>query len=143
MPRIPRTKTPEAPAEVEAPSPWLMMMEARAPWELAALMAVSPWLRKMPAGDGHPVIVFPGLGANDLSTVTIRNFLQGQGYTPYRWQLGFNFGPRPGVLERIHALIEEVHQRHEAKVSLVGWSLGGIYAREMAKELPDKVRCVV
>lgn len=142
MPRIPRSKAPVT-EDIDPPSPWLMMMEARAPWELAALMAVSPWLRKMPAGDGHPVIVFPGLGASDLSTLTIRNFVQGQGYTPYRWELGFNLGPRPGVLQRIRALIDEVYQRHQEKVSLVGWSLGGIYAREMAKEVPDRVRCVV
>jgi pimeloyl-ACP methyl ester carboxylesterase len=150
MPRIPRTSRPPrspepAPPEasIAAPGPWLLMLEARAPWELAALLAVSPFLKKMPVGDGHPVIVFPGLGAADASTLAVRQFLQGQGYTPYPWGQGFNLGPRDGVLEGCRTLIRETFARHREKVSLVGWSLGGIYAREMAKELPDLVRCVV
>lgn len=157
MPRIPRThrplhpfRPPEPPPEplppelpIAAPGPWLLMLEARAPWELAALMAVSPFLKKMPAGDGHPVIVFPGLGAADASTLAVRQFLTGQGYTPYPWGQGFNLGPREGVLDGCRALIRETFARHREKISLVGWSLGGIYAREMAKEMPDLVRCVV
>ncbi|RVT48365.1 lipase family alpha/beta hydrolase [Rubrivivax albus] len=153
MPRIPRSRAkpesaasapaPSSPADVTAPGPWLLMLEARAPWELAALLAVSPWLRKMPAGDGHPVIVFPGLGASDTSTLAVRQFLRGQGYTAYPWGQGFNLGPRDGVLEGCRRLIEETHVRHGEPVSLIGWSLGGIYAREMAKEVPDLVRCVI
>lgn len=150
MPRIPRRPaSPTAPVPAPAqesfapPGPLLLLLEARAPWELAALLAVSPWLRKMPAGDGHPVIVFPGLGASDTSTLAVRQFLQGQGYSAYGWGQGFNLGPKPGVLERCRSLIDEVQQQHREKVSLVGWSLGGIYAREMAKEKSDLVRCVV
>jgi pimeloyl-ACP methyl ester carboxylesterase len=144
MPRIPRPSSPlPVEEDIQAPGPWLLMLEARAPWELAALLAVSPWLSRLPTGDGHPVIVFPGLGAADGSTLAVRQFLQGQGYTPYGWGQGFNLGPRPGVLERCRELIDEVHQRHREKASLIGWSLGGIYAREIAKEVPDRVRCVV
>lgn len=128
---------------LSAPNAWLMLMEARAPWELAALLAVTPWLSRLPAGDGHPVIVFPGLGASDTSTLAVRQFLGRQGYTAYPWGQGFNLGPRPGVLERCRALIEQTHARHREKISLVGWSLGGIYAREMAKECPGFVRCVI
>jgi len=134
---------PESDAWPKPPGLWLMLLEARAPWELGALLAVSPWLRKLPSGDGHPVIVFPGLGASDTSTFAVRQFLQAQGYTPYPWGQGFNLGPRAGVLDGCRALIDEVHGRHQSPVSLVGWSLGGIYAREMAKERPAKVRCVI
>lgn len=153
MPRDPRTRRRpdvDAPASAQdpsanitAPGPWLLMLEARAPWELAALLAVSPWLRKMPAGDGHPVIVFPGLGASDTSTLAVRQFLQGQGYTAYPWGQGFNLGPRNGVLEGCQRLIEDTQARHGEPVSLIGWSLGGIYAREMAKLVPGLVRCVI
>jgi pimeloyl-ACP methyl ester carboxylesterase len=128
---------------VSAPGPLLLMMEARAPWEYAAMLAAAPWLNKLPTGDGHPVIVFPGLGASDMSTLPLRNFLRDRGYTPYAWKQGFNFGPRHGVLDSCRALVHQVATRHQEKVSLVGWSLGGIYAREIAKEQPEHTRCVV
>jgi pimeloyl-ACP methyl ester carboxylesterase len=128
---------------VSAPGPLLLMMEVRAPWEYAAMVAAAPWLNRLPTGDGHPVIVFPGLGASDMSTLPLRNFLRDRGYTPYAWKQGFNFGPRHGVLDSCRALMHQVATRHQEKVSLVGWSLGGIYAREIAKEQPDIARCVV
>ena len=128
---------------VSAPGPLLMMMEARAPWEYAAMVAAAPWLNRLPVGDGHPVVVFPGLGASDMTTVPLRNFLRDRGYTPYAWKQGFNFGPRHGVLEACRDLVQHVADRHKEKVSLIGWSLGGIYAREIAKEQPDHARCVI
>jgi pimeloyl-ACP methyl ester carboxylesterase len=120
-----------------------MMLEARAPWEYAAMLAAAPWLRRLPAGDGHPVVVFPGLGATDLSTAPLRSFLTARGYVVYPWEQGFNFGPREGVLAACRARVQAVTERHGRAASLVGWSLGGIYARELAKELADRVRCVI
>jgi pimeloyl-ACP methyl ester carboxylesterase len=138
---------PFAPLEPEewvaAPGPLLMMMEARAPWEWAAMWAATPWLNRLPVGDGHPVIVFPGLGASDGSTLTLRNFLRQRGYTAYPWKQGFNFGPRHGVLDACRSLVSDIANRHNEPVSLIGWSLGGIYAREIAKEQPDNTRCVI
>lgn len=126
-----------------APGPWLMMLEGRAPWEAMALMAVSPFFARLPAGDGHPVLVFPGLGASDGSTYALRRFIEQQGYTPYAWEQGFNFGPRDGVLEACQDRLRRIAERHGEPVSLVGWSLGGIYARELAKELTPQVRSVI
>lgn len=120
-----------------------MLLEGRAPLEYAAMLATAPWLRHAPKGDGHPVIVFPGLGAPDLTTSPLRRFLQERGYAAYPWQQGFNFGPRKGVLEACVERARELSHKHGSKVSLVGWSLGGIYAREIAKELPEATRCVV
>ena len=128
---------------VSAPSPLLMMMEARAPWEFAAMVAAAPWLNRLSMGDGHPVMVFPGLGASDMSTVPLRNFLRDRGYTPYAWKQGFNFGPRHGVMDACRELVKRTVQHHQQKVSLIGWSLGGIYAREIAKEQPEEARCVI
>jgi hypothetical protein len=146
----PRTKPvpdPFAPLNADdlitAPGPWQLMLEARAPWEYAALLAATPWLSQLPRGDGHPVIVFPGLGASDTSTLPLRQFLRQRGYTPYAWQQGFNFGPRHGVLDSARARVRHLAERHGEAVSLVGWSLGGIYAREIAKEQPDIARCVI
>jgi pimeloyl-ACP methyl ester carboxylesterase len=128
---------------LSAPGPLLMMLEARAPWEYAAMLAAAPWLNKIPVGDGHPVLVLPGLGASDFSTAPLRNFLRERGYTPYAWKQGFNFGPRHGVLERCRAQVKQLAAHHREKVSLIGWSLGGIYAREIAKEQPEHARCVI
>ena len=125
------------------PGPLHMMMEARAPWEFAALLAAMPWLRRLPQGDGHPVVVFPGLGASDLSTAPLRQFLSLQGYRTMPWRQGFNFGPRRGVLDACRERVARAAQEHGGKVSLIGWSLGGIYAREIAKEQASSVRCVV
>jgi pimeloyl-ACP methyl ester carboxylesterase len=128
---------------LKAPSTLLMMLEGRAPMEYAAMVAAMPWLRRLPRGDGHPVLVFPGLGANDYTTAPLRRFLDALGYVTHPWGQGFNFGPRVGVRERANADVRALFKSHARQVSLIGWSLGGIYARELAKELPDHVRCVI
>jgi len=120
-----------------------LMLEARAPWEAMGLAAVSPWLSKMPSGDGHPVLVLPGLGASDISTLALRRFLKRQGYSAHPWNQGLNLGPREGVLEGCRERLQALCAEHGAPVSIVGWSLGGIYARELAKEMPKQVRCVI
>jgi pimeloyl-ACP methyl ester carboxylesterase len=140
-PVLPLKPRPSA-ASNRAPGPLLMLLEARAPWEAAAMLAAMPWLNSLPQGDGHPVLVFPGLAASDLSTVPLRRFLRQRGHWTHGKQ-GFNFGPRRGVLHASRERLKQLAERHGRKVSLVGWSLGGVYARELAKELPQLVRCVV
>jgi pimeloyl-ACP methyl ester carboxylesterase len=136
------------PDDLKAPGPGLLLLEGRAPWELAALALSSPWWSHLlPAGDGHPVIVLPGLGANDFTTAPLRRFLRRRGYAPYPWRLGFNFGPNrdaPGsVLDACAELLRGTAEQHGQPVSLIGWSLGGVYARELAKRTPGQVRCVI
>jgi pimeloyl-ACP methyl ester carboxylesterase len=143
--------TPFAPIDdrelLQAPNALKLMMEARAPWEYAAFLVSTPVLSRalsrLPAGDGHPVLVFPGLGAADFSTVPLRKFLRERGYAAYPWEQGFNFGPKNGVLKACRDAVQRAADKHGGKVSLLGWSLGGIYAREMAKELPELARCVI
>ena len=120
-----------------------MALEMRAPWELGASLAALPLMRKLIRGDGHPVLVFPGLAAGDMTTLIIRRFLSDLGYEAYAWEQGLNFGPRPGVLEGCLERMDRLRREHGRKISLVGWSLGGVYARELAKLQPDDVRCVV
>jgi pimeloyl-ACP methyl ester carboxylesterase len=130
------------PDSARPPSPWLLLLEGRAPWEFAATLAVMPWLRRVPAGDGHPVLVFPGLGASQQSTRLLREFLSGLGYAAYDWGLGRN-RPRDGLLDACRQRVLELAAQHGRKVSLVGWSLGGVYARELAKQLEPQTRCVI
>ncbi|MEC5211519.1 pimeloyl-ACP methyl ester carboxylesterase [Polaromonas sp. CG_9.5] len=125
------------------PSAWLMTLEVRAIWEFSALLPAWPLLNRAPRGDNHPVVVFPGLSANDISTVPLRRYLQLLNYSACGWDQGFNFGPRPGVLQEARNQVIRTFARTGRKVSLIGWSLGGIYARELAKELPEMVRGVI
>jgi pimeloyl-ACP methyl ester carboxylesterase len=126
-----------------APSPWLMAMEFRALWEFGAVVPAWPLLCQAPVGDGHSVIVFPGLSASDGSTLPLRGFLHNLGYDMSGWNQGFNFGPRAGVLSTAIQQVKDTFDASGQKVSLIGWSLGGVYARELAKQLPDCVRCVI
>ena len=139
---LPRNADP-APSDVKAPGALLLALEGRAPWEFAASLVATPWLRKLPRGDGHRVLVLPGLAANDLTTLPIRTFLKDRGYQPSPWDQGLNLGPRVGVLDALRARVRELYDIDRRKISLVGWSLGGVYARELAKEMPEMVRCVI
>lgn len=118
-------------------------MELRAPWEFGAVIPAWPMLQRAPAGDGHAVIVFPGLSASDTSTLPLRGYLQGLGYDVSGWKQSHNFGPRAGVLQEARRQVRAAFDESGNKVSLIGWSLGGIYARELAKELPECVRTVI
>lgn len=131
------------PAPLRAPGALLLALEGRAPWEFAASLVATPWLRRLPRGDGHRVLVLPGLAANDLTTLPMRAFLKDRGYAALPWEQGLNLGPRPGVLEALRERVRALHAADGAKVSLLGWSLGGVYARELAKEMPELVRCVI
>jgi pimeloyl-ACP methyl ester carboxylesterase len=128
---------------MRAPGLVRLAMEWRAPWEFVATLLAQPWLAQAPQGDGHPVMLFPGLMASDTSTRPLRRYLEANGYLAVGWGMGSNLGPRDGVLAGCEELLQELRRTHKRKVSLIGWSLGGIYAREMAKEFPKEVRQVI
>jgi len=119
------------------------MLEGRALLELAALIPAYPFLRRAPRGDGHPVLVFPGFMASDFSTRTLRRFLRDLGYGAHGWGLGRNLGPSPTIVAGLGERLAALHQRYARRVSLIGWSLGGVYARELSRHLPDAVRQVI
>ncbi len=128
---------------IARPSRLLQLLELRALWELAAGVAAQPWLRLAPRGDGHPVLVLPGLMASDRSTRLLRGFLTRRGYDVHGWGLGRNYGPRRGVEEAMLATIDRLHTTSGRKLSLIGQSLGGAYARLLAVLRPDAVRSVI
>ncbi len=136
-------------AQVTAPNALLMALEARAPWEWGTAMAAWPMLRmlgiwpKARPDTSHHVIVYPGLAASDASTQPLRAFLRDMGYEVHGWYQGRNRGPGRGVLERLEEQLVAVHKDANAQLSLIGWSLGGVYARELSKLHPKLVRQVI
>jgi pimeloyl-ACP methyl ester carboxylesterase len=117
----------------------------RALAEFASLIPAAPYLAFAPRGDGHPVLVLPGYGGGDGSTVVIRRYLANQGFVSAGWTLGRNLGPsmpdlQQRLTERLLAVWSDGGQR---RVSLVGWSLGGVYARLLAQLDPDRIRQVI
>ena len=129
--------------DLQAPSLAMLALEFRAPLEFGALIPAWPALQRAPRGDGHAVLVFPGLSASDATTIPLRTYLGSLGYRTEGWSQGFNFGPRAGVLENAKRGLQTAFEQSKRKVTLIGWSLGGVYARELAKELPDMVRGVI
>ena len=121
----------------------LLTETARASVEFGAMGAMLPALRRAPRGDGHHVLVFPGLMASDNSTRALRWYLRDLGYHAHGWRLGINVGPTERILAGMERRITMLHAQHGAPVSIIGWSLGGIYAREMARWHPDAVRQVI
>jgi len=125
------------------PSKLLMLMESRAIYDAAAMIPMFSLQKFLPQGDNHPVLVLPGFLASSRSTRPLRQYIADLGYRAHRWKLGYNrgysFKLHYGMRDRVTELVE----RYGEKISLVGWSLGGVYARELAREMPDIVRQVV
>src|SRR3954447_3493069 len=122
----------------------LQAMEAAwLPAEVAGFAALHPWLETLTYGDGHPVLVLPGFIGGDESTMALRRVLRERGYWAHRWRLGRNLGPSRRIVGGMRHRLEEVHYRHGRTVSLIGQSLGGVYARALARERPDLVRQVI
>jgi alpha-beta hydrolase superfamily lysophospholipase len=100
----------------------------------------------LPPGDGHPVVIFPGLAADRHATAPLQQCCEELGYHVYDWGRGRNIGPLGDVDEWLAELgdhVRELTRAHAEPVSLVGWSLGGIYARELAKQPGARVRQVI
>ncbi len=139
-------QTATASSPIKAPSALLALSELhRAAIELTTLPLAAPILRRAPRGDGHPVLVVPGFTASDVSTGVLRRYLKSLGYDVYAWELGRNLGPK-AIGQEGERLIERLRTIHAAtgqKVSLVGWSLGGVMSRQLSRWAPDAVRQVI
>ena len=136
---------PSVPTAEGAPMPsaWQARREWRTALELASAAVRTRDLHEWPRGDGHPVIVLPGFLAGPEPTAFLRSHLRRLGYHVHDWRHGRNLGASPELAEELEDLLLEIHDRYQRRVSLIGWSAGGIYAREMARALPDYTRSVI
>jgi pimeloyl-ACP methyl ester carboxylesterase len=141
--REPREPNELRPPKLRAPGLGLLLAEMRGLFEFNASVLLSPLLMRAPRGDGHPVLVLPGFLGSDLSTAPMRRYLRELGYDAQGWQMGRNTGGLARMRAQLTDRLAEIHAASGRKVSLVGWSLGGVYARDLALQIPDRVRSVV
>ncbi|MBF0224399.1 MAG: alpha/beta hydrolase [Desulfobacterales bacterium] len=125
------------------PSKTLLFLEVRALLELAAYFIAMPLLQMAPKGNGEPVMVIPGFTAGDWATLPMRKYLTNRGYSAHGWGLGINLGYSEELDQKLSLRLIELYKRYGKKINLIGWSLGGTYARELARWSPDLVRCVM
>ena len=118
-----------------------LLGELRAATVLPRLLAAAPWLARAPRGHGQSVIDLPGWRAPELSNLPLRSYLRWLGYATSPWGLGTNAGTVEADAER---LADQLAADPDVPpVALVGWSLGGTIAREVARAAPHRVACVI
>lgn len=137
------TEPPAEEGRLRPPSWLLMLAEPRALFEFNSSLLLSPLLMQAPRGDGHPVLALPGFLASDLSMAPMRRYLQGLGYEAHAWNMGRNLGGVYSKRRALRDLLAGIYESAGRKVSVIGWSLGGVYARDLALQLPDMVRSVI
>lgn len=125
------------------PAAWRSLLEARAPAELASLAVTRALSRRLPQGDGHTVLLIPGFLAPDTSTLPMRQVLNSIGYEAVGWGQGVNTGPRAGTVRGMQEKLGSLAEESGGEVSIIGWSLGGLYARMLARTQPQRVRFVI
>ena len=129
--------------DTRAPSLALLAREARVPIEIVRFLVGTRRLDDLPSGDGHPVLLIPGFGADELLMRPLRRALARLGYAAEDWGQGRNLGMRPGIKQELARKLDSTAKRSGSKVTLIGWSLGGVFARELARAKPEQVRRVI
>jgi pimeloyl-ACP methyl ester carboxylesterase len=127
--------------------PLTLLEPVRFPLELSWSLTLDHLAPRSDLGHGLGVLVLPGFGTDDLLTGRLRSHLRRHGFTVHGWGLGRNHGLTDrlvdGLLERFDAVAHEASQQSDARVSVVGWSFGGLLARWLAHQRPEQVRQVV
>jgi len=125
------------------PAPGAAFGEVAALFELPRLLLRAPELLKLDASGAGAVLVLPGYGASDTSTAPLRAYLSRIGCRVRGWGLGRNHGDVEALLEPVRATVQRLAEHSGGPVQLVGWSLGGVLAREAARDAPAAVRQVI
>jgi pimeloyl-ACP methyl ester carboxylesterase len=111
--------------------------------DLLRLMVRAPWLGSLPRGDGGPVVLTPGFGATDQSLALLARFLRSRGHDARAAGLGRVSDDVRGLTVRLLGRVETARRETGRPVALVGWSIGGVLSREVARERPDLVAQVI
>jgi len=119
------------------------ILESRFAVEALAHLSSKPFERLLPRGDGHPVLVIPAFLTSDAFTASLRKSLSRLGYDVHAWQQGLNTGLHDNKLVLLRRHLKEIVLQRQQKITIIGWSLGGIYARALAAENGDHVRQVI
>jgi len=144
--RIPMPSQQSQPRQQQAQRRNLLRLAEfpRVGMEVASLVAAAPWLTLAPRGARHAVVVIPGFLADDNSTSVIRQYVGQLGYDVYPWAQGRNLGAaRMGGYQDLYDHIHQIYRETEQKVSLIGWSLGGVHALAIADHAAFMVRQLV
>ena len=131
------------PSAARPPHLFWTLSEGRALVELGAFYALRGPLAMLPRGDGHSVLVLPGFLASDRSTKPMRDLLKSLGYDAHGWDMGRNIRIDNAREAQMNDLLDRIHASSGRKVSIIGWSLGGVFAREIAKYPPDQAQSAV
>lgn len=140
---MPRRRPVVRHPHVGAPHALTSLLEARGLLEMALLPASLPLLLEAPPGDGHPVLLVPGFMASEASLIALKLFLQNKGYDVHTWGLGRNVGFRSKHANALPQKIRYLHHVTGRKVSLVGWSLGGVFSMYGAQNALECVRSII
>jgi pimeloyl-ACP methyl ester carboxylesterase len=119
------------------------LLELRAALELAVLPQSLPFLLRAPRGDGHPVLLVPGFLSREFPLAAMQAFLRNRGYAVETWGFGRNVGLQGKHLAALEQKVRYLRHKHQRKVSIVGWSLGGTFALYCAHHAPECVRGIV
>jgi len=130
-------------AQIRAPSELSLIREALTWLEFPRLAFQSSELISQPRGNGGQVMVLPGFGAGDLSTLVLRQYLNFLGHKADGWHQGLNTADVPQLITTLSRKVDMAARNHGKPMALVGWSLGGYLAREIAREVPHGVSQVI
>ncbi|MGJ8593187.1 MAG: alpha/beta hydrolase [Aquaticitalea sp.] len=128
--------------KIPEPPVFNMIMESRSLLEWASIYAIYPFIPKRMEGKGKPVLLIPPYLGDDYSTSFVRKYLKSLGFHTYKWDMGFNM-VKSHYIPRLEEKLDDIYQQHNEKVSIVGWSGGGIFAKIMANRHPNQVEQIL
>ena len=127
---------------IPAPPPFNVFLETRSLIEWGTMFGLYYLIPKKKQGNNKPVLLMPPYLGNDSSTKFVRKYLKAVGFKTYKWELGVNM-INSKYLPKLVERLDEIYEKHGEKVSLVGWSGGGIFAKIIANRYPDKVEQLI